>query len=332
MHNTKYKTIFIAGFQRSGTTWFSNLFNSHPDVIYRHESIGRCFTEFSESLFKSLKYDFGLSDSDYVKIMEIIAIAHVETDRPPFFYKNYIWLQSPKVHQALWFVAKTLPFFQPVYYFLFKPRVKQQLVVMKETRSSLDMESIIRGLRVFRSVFLFRHPCGCIASILSGINSGIARLSTPDERKMSYQSNIASSYFSQNKLSEEYILSLPEHEYQAVLWRLHNDNFIAFAKVLDNCIYISYENFMKNTQINVEKLQNELSITPDQNTLDFIEASSNNKSGLSKDSKNQFFSVYQQSGFDPEKWRRNLTKEQIEGIQKHTMDTYEQLLTLDYNQ
>src|SRR5258707_4316970 len=31
------KTIFIFGAPRSGTTWLGKIFDSHPDVLYRHE-------------------------------------------------------------------------------------------------------------------------------------------------------------------------------------------------------------------------------------------------------------------------------------------------------
>ena len=72
----KDKIILVAGFPRSGTTWFSNLFNSHPDVVYRHEFIGRCYDKIPEKIFSSLKYDNGLTDSAYQELIDIIAAAN----------------------------------------------------------------------------------------------------------------------------------------------------------------------------------------------------------------------------------------------------------------
>jgi hypothetical protein len=79
------KIIFIAGFPRSGTTWFSNLLNAHPDIYYRHEIIGRNFRIFSEKIFLALKNNNGQSDEQYTTLIEKISEAHVDTDVPPFF-------------------------------------------------------------------------------------------------------------------------------------------------------------------------------------------------------------------------------------------------------
>ena len=50
MPNHKDKIIYIAGFPRSGTTWFANLLNAHPQTVYRHEILGRCFEQFDPEL------------------------------------------------------------------------------------------------------------------------------------------------------------------------------------------------------------------------------------------------------------------------------------------
>ena len=79
--------IFLAGFPRSGTTWFANILNAHPKVVYRHEIIGRNHYIFRDSLFKALKYKNELSDEEFVETLNLIAEARVDTDKPPFFYK-----------------------------------------------------------------------------------------------------------------------------------------------------------------------------------------------------------------------------------------------------
>ena len=76
-------TIIILGYPRSGTTWFANLFNSHPDVVYRHEVIGHCYKYFPEEIFQQLKYNYDLIDSEYEKAINIILSPNVESDRGP---------------------------------------------------------------------------------------------------------------------------------------------------------------------------------------------------------------------------------------------------------
>ncbi len=330
--NEDIKLIFIAGYPRSGTTWFANLINAHPSVIYRHEVLGRCFSSFPVRLFEALKSDHGLNDSDYKTVIDIICSSRVETDRPPFFEKNYLWINSPKVHQIFWLVSKFLSLFRPFYQFLFMPRSQQKIISIKETRSSADMESMIEGLRTYKNVFLFRHPCGCIASSLAGIQSGKMSTSTKGERKFACKEFLESKAIRGIGLTEADILSMPEHEYLAVLWRIQNNDYINFKHKFGNNIFISYENFMQSSVENSKKLFADLSLSFDKNAEEFITSSSrapDNLSILNKDSGSSFYSVYRKSGFNPDKWKESLTAEQIKSIEHYTLETYNEMLSLD---
>jgi hypothetical protein len=59
------KIMLLAGFPRSGTTWFANLINAHPNVIYRekgfdHDSWKTVLTDAEQTVIKhhtSIIYD-----------------------------------------------------------------------------------------------------------------------------------------------------------------------------------------------------------------------------------------------------------------------------------
>ena len=166
--------IFLAGFPRSGTTWFSNLINSHQNVVYRHELIGRNYAAFGEDLFHKIKFNNGLNDSDFDSAMKVIRSSNIETDKPPFFKKDFGLSRYPKLHHYTWLISKALPPMRPIYDMCFRVP-KSQLgikILVKETRSAKDMESLLNGLRVKYKIFLIRKPHGCVASHLNGIEQG----------------------------------------------------------------------------------------------------------------------------------------------------------------
>lgn len=328
----KDKIIFVTGFPRSGTTWFSNLFNSHPDVVYRHEFIGRCYEKIPEKLFSSLKNDNGLTDSAYQELIDIIAAANPEADRPPFFTKNYLGKISNKLHYYLWLATQVIPFVSPIYRYFYQPRTENRLIIIKENRASTNMDSMIRGLRTNQNIFLFRHPCGCVASVLNGIKSGKMTPSLVSDRKGRFKDNRQNGYIVSNNITEKAFLEMPEYEYQALLWRLQNDDYIDLSQQFTNSVFVNYENFLTDTGGNTKKLFHILGLSYSDSVNSFLhESSASDAKQLTiiKDSKSYFYSVFRGSGFNPEKWKKDLTGDQIKSIEQHSLDIYEKMLSLD---
>jgi len=321
-------TYLILGYPRSGTTWFANLFNTHPDVVYRHEVIGRCYQEFPQELFKKLKIDYSLTESEYKKAIQIILSPNIESDRAPFFKKNHLTLNHPKFHYISWLASKALPFFRPLYKYMFFPRCSNLKLVIKETRSSMNMDSIIEGIRADKNIILFRHPCGAIASSLKGIETGKMQPSSKTNRENWFNENKNRKYIIALDLGPSEILSLPEHEYLALRWRLQNEDYLEFSTKNSNNIYIHYEDFMIDQEVKVKTLFAKLPLSYDPGVESFILASSGVKSSkpLLKDSSSNFYSVYRNEGFDPDKWKNSLQPDQISGIEKHTLDIFDKLL------
>ena len=322
-------TYFILGYPRSGTTWFANLFNTHPDVVYRHEMIGRCYGQFPEELFKKLKSSQSLTENEYNNAINVILSPDIESDRAPFFKKNHLTFSNPKFHYFSWLAARAVSLFKPVYSYLFYPKGHDLKLVIKETRSAIDMDNIITGLRSDKNIILFRHPCGAIASSLRGIETGKMQPSTRANREKWFNDNEGKEYFSKQMLELSQILSMPEYEYLALCWRLQNEDYLSLAAVKNN-IYINYEDFMVDQEIKVKALFNKLSLSYDPGVESFIQASSGTRheKPLMKDSSSSFYSVYRNEGFNPNKWMESLEPAQIAAIEKHTLDVYEKLLSL----
>jgi hypothetical protein len=85
---------------------------------------------------------------------------------------------------------------------------------------------------------------------------------------------------------------------------------------------------MIDQEVKVKALFAQLPLSYDPGVESFILASAGLKSAkpLLKDSSSNFYSVYRNQGFDPDKWKQSLTPDQISGIEKHTLDIFKKLL------
>lgn len=331
MNNISDISIYlILGYPRSGTTWLASLFNTHPDVIYRHEMIGRCYMDFPDDLFKKLKYDYQLSDDDYLKVLKIILSPNVESDRAPFFAKRHLLIPSPKLHYILWVAARTVYFLKPLYKLLYQPRGNKLSLVIKETRSTMNMDSIIQSIRSKKNIILFRHPCGAIASALNGIKNGNMTPSTIEDREYWFSENKARDYIKALSPDTNLIRDLPEHEYLALRWRQQNEDYLEFKNQDMDNIYIHYEDFMANQEKSSKALFKLLSLAYVESVEEFIQISSgqSHHKPILKDSSSSYYSVYRSQGFNPNHWRQSLSSEEISGIEQYTLGIFEDLVRM----
>lgn len=325
----KINTIFVLGYPRSGTTWFANLFNSHPDVAYRHEVIGRCYRHFPEQLFYSLKYNNGLSDAEHERAMDVVLSPNVDTDRAPFFSKNHLRINNTTLHYFSWLVAKTVVFLQPFYKKFYYPSSSGLSLIIKETRSTVNMDSMLTGLRADSVVVLFRHPCGAIASYLKGIANGVMASADTAERSKWYSDNCDKSYLTALNISAEELVALPEHKYLAIFWAQQNEDYLNFESSAYKRFFVSYEAFMEDKDAKARKLFDDLTLSYDSTIEEFLSSTSSTGSSSKpslKDSSNPYYSVYRDEKFNPHKWQNDLTAEEIADIEKLTLGTYNKLL------
>jgi Icc-related predicted phosphoesterase len=203
---------------------------------------------------------------------------------------------------------------------------------MKENRAATNMDSIIRGLRINQNIFLFRHPCGCVASVLNGIKSGKMTPSLVSDRKKRFKDIRQNDYIVSSNITEKAFLEMPEYEYQALLWRIQNDDYINLSQQFTKSVFVNYENFLIDTGENTKKLFHILGMSYSDSVNSFLhESSASDAKQLTviKDSKSHFYSVYRGSEFNPEKWKKDLTEDQIKSIERHSLDTYEKMLSFD---
>jgi hypothetical protein len=319
------RLIFLAGYPRSGTTWLSNLLNAHPAVIYRHEYLGRCWGRLPEPLFTALKTAHGLDDNGHQHLIEKIAEAHYEADRPPFFRKVHLRINNPQLKHRAWLATRfSQGALSPLYRRLFQPRLDGQTIVMKETRASTNMLSMIRGLRPNNCLFLFRHPCGSIASQLRGIASG--RMQAPSRIQLQ-------TFIRENQQTLE-SLGLPDSDFTiaeqsvesqlAIMWSVQNADYLEFS-TQNHSILVNYEAFLMDSQTHTARLFKHLGLSENQQVLDFL-AASGGGDAAHRDAGSEFYSVYRSGNFRSDGWRETLSARQISAIESIAAPTYQRLL------
>jgi len=320
--------IFIAGFPRSGTTWFSNLLNSHEKVIYRHEIIGRNYDSFGEELMNALKMNHGLSDIEYKQAMDVIAQADVNVDKPPFFKKGLGFFGLPRVHYFCWLATKALPFLKDIYNYIFNVSDESNWkVLVKETRTTKNLDSILKGLRAENIIYLVRLPYGTIASHIKGEAIGTMEKTTKESKSEWFEYNKNHTYTQSINLTLDELNAMSTAEYYAIQWRIYHEDLVRFKKDFTDAIFCFYDDFVSHPVKETKSLLQLISLQYNEQVENFIESSTGKISSPSilKDSNNDYYSVYRQASYDKEAWKKVLTDDDIEKINKHTQDYYQNL-------
>ncbi len=302
--------VTLVGFPRSGTTWASNILNAHPSVVYRHEAIGRTLPKALDAdLFKKLKEGNGLMDIDHERVIAEILRPNPEHDRPPFFWKDYIRFPSaPKLRWLFWAAATRSSLARRCYQTLYYPRWQStNVVVLKETRSSRNLASILKGLRTSAVIQIMRNPYAVVASFLSGIQSGQMAPTSSSERLewlRYYQDHEA---LTQLSLSEADIEAMSDAEFVALRWRVWNEDLRHIS--VDHLI--SYEQLYEDTLQVIEPIFDSMSLQLHDQVIEFLHRSKHSEAEplLGRDAQSQYYSIYRGADFSPNRQATALDEE-----------------------
>ncbi len=172
---------FIFGMPRSGTSWLAKIFDSHPDVLYRHEP---------DIVLRDVHFPT-LCQVEEIESFKNHARAYLEqlvnvrtlksAGSLPIFPKRY---QSPLAQYlrlglvyGLRLAERLVPGGQLLGHVQIPDLVKRQYrseptVVIKSVSACGRARLYIEALPASRIIFIIRHPCGQVASMMRGIALG----------------------------------------------------------------------------------------------------------------------------------------------------------------
>jgi hypothetical protein len=228
--------ILVLGAPRSGTTWLAKIVDSHPDVIYRHEPD------------KTLPGPSPLtSEAVPALLARWTADRSVRTaTKRPYFAKSWqpSWARGIRsVFAAAVSAAARMP--GP-----FRAIAAVQIpdlcirpashVVIKSIEWAEGAALMAHTLPSSRTIFIVRHPCGQVASVMQGHRQNRFDLQT-DGTNMPYNEAGAIRHAASFGVNEATYRALPDAAKYAWGWRAFNETAYATLTGLPNVRIVLYE-------------------------------------------------------------------------------------------
>jgi len=173
--------VLLLGAPRSGTTWLAKIFDSHPQVLYRHEPDTVLRNDGLPQLVRRDEVE-KYRDDAHLYLAELMNVRTLKSAGSlPLFPKTYSgsiaqYLRGGVVYSlhaadaimrgARW--AQRVPVPDLV------PRVPpvRPIVVLKSVSSRGRARLFADAMPKSRIIFILRHPCGQVASTMQGISAG----------------------------------------------------------------------------------------------------------------------------------------------------------------
>ena len=305
------KPILLFGMPRSGTSWLGKIFDSHPDVFYRHEP---------DSWQRVNWMPLVLSKDASEKFEDQIEQYAIDT----------LSFSAPKV-------ASKLPIFKKSYYSGFRYYlihlgiylskfgerigIKLPVVGQPDGRSLRKIRRVWKSIEALgrlsviqsalydaKAVHIVRHPCGYIASVLRGE----ARKNFDDKRPSSEDYGILevlleSGPAQQRGLTLDDMRACTPVQRLAWRWVLYNEN--AYAELNETSDYkvLFYDDFCKDPMSGAKEFFNFVELGWSAQTEAFLKRSTSNENSA-------YYSVYKDPLIAANKWKESLSKEDIEQV------------------
>ncbi|MCP2727413.1 sulfotransferase domain-containing protein [Limnofasciculus baicalensis] len=316
-NNCNLGALFGKG--RSGTTWLGSIISSHPDIAYRFEPFHRLQkTNPQVKEILEIIHSDGFSATDLPLVYRMLLPATPDLEKPPFFPKNYrMGLSLGK--SFAWPLARQNSLVSHLFHFFYTP-IDCPMVIFKEVEM-VDILCQLLGKTEIPIVYLVRHPCAVVWSILRGQKASLM----PEGRRkflhnmlVKYNPSLAAEYG--EKLED---LTLCEQE--ALMWRIDVERAVSACQSNYNGLLVVYEELTQNTLEISSKVFHHLGLEIAKESLKFIEESMR-ASPISRLKRgevgiNPYFTVFRDSQVAQSRWKNDMQKEDITGVMEIVKDS-----------
>ena len=305
--------VFIIGGARSGTTFLAKLFDSHPEVLYRHEPDSVLVS--SEVPYVPRRDDtarFVAPARGYLEALLRVRATKV-SGQGPFFDKAYRSGLQKRAFLAGLYLAKAMerlagPLVKrplPVADFIRGGREDEILHVIKSVDSPWRTVLFSDAMPNMRFIHIVRHPCAVVNSRLRGIKSklmaGKIYMQTP------FEAGMADGY----PFSLEELEALSFEEQSAFLWMICNQWIHDSMAGRQGYLMVCYEDLCRDLEATTRRMFDFAGLSWNPQTEAFIRALETSDTGNAG-----YFSVMRSPVTSLDKWRDQLSGEQIERIER----------------
>jgi hypothetical protein len=242
-HNDRWQpllesAILILGSPRSGTTWLAKIFDSHPDILYRHEP---------DELTPPTA---GLDPPEQLRAWLMQRASRVSAKRP-YFQKSW---RPAHLHQMRLMFAATLALAQRLPLLSRSAEragipdlvAPNRWVNVRAAMKLVNWDGCLaaKAMPNARLVFILRHPCGQIASVMAG--HAARQLSRTSDFAASPDDLAAASVCAKRAgVDKSAFDKLPEAGKYAWCWRAFNEPAVAAMRDLPNARIVIYEDLCR---------------------------------------------------------------------------------------
>jgi hypothetical protein len=290
------RTILVLGASRSGTTWLAKIFDSHPDVLYRHEP--------DEVSPPRPDLDPRSQLQAWIAARELRVAS-----KKPFFRKSWQHRPFGRLRETLATTlngASRLPVAGSAVEKMrvpdFASQAGQSAIRPVLKLVNWDGSAAVKQLPKVRCVFILRHPCGQVASVLDG---AAKRHLVPrsSDTELLFDEAAVGAFAATHGVGQEAFRALPLAARYAWDWLFFN---MPTVKALDrhrNARILLYEDLCSSPQKVAQDLFRFTDLGWNSQTDGFL-ASSTQHAGAGG-----YFGVYRSSAVAAERWRQTMTPE-----------------------
>jgi hypothetical protein len=302
--------IFIFGLPRSGTTWLGKIFDSHPDILLRHEPDTVNPTNAFPFVMHSSEIDSHLVPAknyllDRIQDRQLRCVSST-----PYFNKSYRDSLSESIRRYLIVTARALDT-------LSRGNLERKITIPDMISTQKSVRRVVKSVDSVGRVPLFakacpnekfiyivRHPCGVAGSKIRGRSLGKIGSGSKFSDWLKFD------YAVDNKFSEADLERWSILESGAWAWTMTNDFVIKMAKNLPNLEIIYYDALCENPIEQSKVLFDHANLDWSSQTEKYINKCVSSDPGRKVD----YYSTQQNPLHAANRWKSELSKDDIEAI------------------
>jgi hypothetical protein len=294
--------LFIGGLHRSGTTWTSKLFDSHPWVRYRHEPD-------VELMNKELPVfcdpaDYSIHAAGARKYIKTLAESCSLRSRGslPIFSKAYRSTAGNIINAASIFASRVFAPQASGAKWISRDDPKEvkpgqrPITAIKSVGSCGRIGLFAHAFPHSRFFFVLRHPCGQVHSTLNGLKSGKFHRGIP------FHEIFGTKYPAAFGLSEKEFASFDIVEKCAWHWAVLNQKASEDLASTKNAMTVRYKELCETPMETTQKMFAFAGLNWSKRTAHFVEMSTSKSS-------DRYHSVFRLSAHESAKWRHQMPVE-----------------------
>jgi hypothetical protein len=293
--------IILLGAPRSGTTWIGKIFDSHPGALYRHEPDTVLRAPDLPVLCPPEKMEeYTARGKRYLERL-MVSRSLKAAGSLPIFEKNYRSRLGNVLHRSIvlglkavgalpWVNASDLSVPD-----MLSRGAPPPILVFKTVSSRGRAGVFLRAMPNARVIFIVRHPCGQVASTVSGIRK------SRFERRVPFDEVLQTAEARQLGLTREVLESLSLIEQAAWHWAILNQKVLNDLSSSPSVLCVRYEDIAMNPLDQVKAMFNFVKLPWNSQSEAFLRKST---SGSGNEG---YFDVVRNSLASANRWRKELS-------------------------